>query len=58
MGIFNLFKRSKNIQNNDGLNQYYYDKGKGNLKLRFYKKNGKIDGLFEIFIIDYSHYII
>lgn len=52
MGIFDFLKPSKNIENDNGLNQYYFDKGKGNLKLRFNKKNGKINGLFEIFILD------
>lgn len=52
MGIFDFLKSSKNLENDNGLNQYYFDRGKGNLKIRFYKKNGKIDGLLEIFILD------
>jgi hypothetical protein len=52
MGIFDLFKRNKNIENENGLNEIYYDqpfqigrtviffnKGTGPLKSRFHKKN-------------------
>ena len=52
MGIFDFLKASKNIKNDNGLNEFYYDKGKGNLRFRFYKKNGKIDGLLEIFTLN------
>tara|TARA_X000000950_G_C13848192_1_gene633307 strand:+ start:817 stop:1230 length:414 start_codon:yes stop_codon:yes gene_type:complete len=52
MGIFNLFKPSKNMKNDNGPNEFYYDKGKGNLRLRFNKINGKIDGLFEIYALN------
>lgn len=52
MGLFDFLKPSKNLESDNGLNQYYFDKGKGNLKLRFYKKNGKIDGLLETFYVD------
>ena len=52
MGIFDFLKPSKNIENDNGLNEFYSDKGKGNLNLRFHKKNGKIDGLFEIYTLN------
>jgi hypothetical protein len=36
---------NKNIKNDNGINEVYYKNGKGVLKERFYKKNGKLNGL-------------
>ena len=52
MGIFDFLKKNKNIENDNGLNEIYYDKGKGPLKERFHMKNpdgekGCIHGLYE-----------
>jgi antitoxin component YwqK of YwqJK toxin-antitoxin module len=49
MGIFDFLKSNKNIENDNGLNEIYYDDGKGTIKERFYKKNGKRDGLCQHF---------
>tara|TARA_B110000211_G_C14065709_1_gene547551 strand:- start:712 stop:2409 length:1698 start_codon:yes stop_codon:yes gene_type:complete len=49
MGIFDFLKKNKNIDNDNGLNETYYNDGKGELKTRGYKKNGKLYGKFEIY---------
>ena len=49
MGIFDFLKKNKNIKNDNGLNETYYDDGKGVLAEKFYKKNGKLDGLYEFY---------
>ena len=46
MGLFDFFKKNKNISNDNGLNEEYFN---GNIQKRFYKKNGKLDGLFQFF---------
>ena len=49
MGIFD-FRRNKNIKNDNGLNEVYFEQGKSKqLNQRFYRVNGKIDGLIESF---------
>ena len=40
MGIFDFLKRSKNIKNDNGLNEIYYDNGMGKIRRRYFKKNG------------------
>ena len=47
MGIFDFFKKNKDIENDNGLNEIYYDNGRGELKERFSKKNGKKYGVYE-----------
>jgi hypothetical protein len=49
MGIFDFFKKSKNIENYNGLNETYYNNGKGELKEKFTKKNGKKEGLYKTY---------
>ena len=49
MGLFDFLKKNKNIENENGLNELYSNKGKGVLKARFYKKNGILNGLHEQF---------
>lgn len=49
MGIFDFIKKNKNIINNNGLNELYYDKGKGPIEEIFNKKGGKIDGVRKSF---------
>ena len=49
MSIFDIFKKNKNIINDNGLNEIYRDDGKGDLMFRYYKKNGKIHGKREMF---------
>jgi antitoxin component YwqK of YwqJK toxin-antitoxin module len=44
MGIFDFFKRNKNIYNDNGYNELYYDDGKGKLKRSFFLKNGTLHG--------------
>ena len=44
MGIFDFFKKKRNIDNENGLNEVYSDNGNGVLEERFYKKNGVKDG--------------
>ena len=46
MGIFDFLKKNKNIENDYGLNEIYYDNGRGTIQKRFYMKNGIYDGLF------------
>ena len=45
MGIFDWLKKNKDIHNDNGLNELYYDNGKGTIEEKFNKKNGKIDGV-------------
>mgnify|MGYP001200710399 CR=1 FL=1 len=47
MGIFDFLKKNKNIENDNGLNETYYDDG--SIKERYYKKHGKEDGSYESF---------
>jgi antitoxin component YwqK of YwqJK toxin-antitoxin module len=47
MGIFDFLKKNKNIENDNGLNEIYYDNGRGELKERFSKKNAKKYGVYE-----------
>jgi len=50
MGIFDFFKKYKNIENNNGLNEKYFDpESKGKISERFYLKEGKKDGLYQKF---------
>ena len=49
MGIFDFLKKNKNIENDNGLNETYYDNGRGELKETFTKKNGKREGLYKQF---------
>ncbi len=44
MGFFDFLK-NKNIHNDNGLNEIYYDYGKGSIEARFFKKNGKLEGV-------------
>ncbi len=46
MGLFDLFRKNKNIITDNGLNKIYFDNGKGALKEQFFKINGLIDGEF------------
>ena len=47
MGLFDFFTRL-DTKNNNGLN-LIHDKRNKNLLYSFYKKNGKIEGLFQVF---------
>ena len=50
MGIFDFFKKYKNIENNNGLNvKYFYPESKGKISEKFYLKEGKKDGLYQKF---------
>jgi antitoxin component YwqK of YwqJK toxin-antitoxin module len=49
MGIFDFFKKNKNIDNENGLNEVYSDNGNGVLEERFYKKSGVKDGIYECY---------
>lgn len=44
MGLFDFFKKNKNVITDNGSNYIYYDNGKGSLKEKFYKNNGVLDG--------------
>jgi antitoxin component YwqK of YwqJK toxin-antitoxin module len=44
MGIFDFFKKNKNIENDNGLNETYYDDGK--LRESFHKKDGILNGQY------------
>ena len=47
MGFLNLFKRNKNISNDNGVNKIYFENGKGEqIKLNFTKKDSKYHGLY------------
>ena len=53
MGIFDFFKKNKNIINyKDGLNEIYYNNGKGKLKERYYNKDRQKDGLYQLYYED------
>ena len=49
MGLFDLFRKNKNIITDNGLNKIYFDNGKGALKEQFFKINGLIDGEFFVY---------
>jgi hypothetical protein len=50
MGIFDFLKPSKNIKNDNGVNEIYFDNGKSaQIQSRFMTKNGKRHGEFENF---------
>lgn len=49
MGIFDFFKKNKNIKNDNGLNETYFDDGMGDINKRYYKKNGKKEGLYQYY---------
>ena len=50
MGFFDRFKKNKNVQNDDGLNEVYFNDGKSDqIKRRCNKSNGVFDGLYESF---------
>ena len=51
MGIFDFLKKNKNIVDENGLNEVYTNNGKGVLQARFYKKNGKLNGLYQTFAL-------
>ena len=44
MGLFDFFKRNKNIITDNGLNKIYYDNGKGAIEEEFSKINGVLNG--------------
>ena len=46
MGLFDFFKKNKNIITDNGTNYIYYDEGKGKLKEKFNKHNGKLHGIY------------
>lgn len=47
MGLFDFFKKNKNISNDNGLNEEYFN---GNLRKRFHMKNGLLHGLYQYFV--------
>jgi hypothetical protein len=49
MGLFDLFRKNKNIITENGLNKIYFDNGKGAIKEQFVKINGLIDGEFFVY---------
>ena len=56
MRIKNLFKKSKNVINNNGLNLIFNQNGKGDFLIeKFIKKNGLIDGDYEKYSYHMSH---
>ena len=56
MRIKNLFKKSKNVINENGLNLIYNQNGKGDFLIEKYtKKNGLIDGDYEKYSYHMSH---
>ena len=56
MGIFDFLKKSKNIENDNGLNETFYKKS-GRLKERFHKENGVRHGKYEAFYDDVNQTI-
>ena len=52
MGVFDFFKKNKNIENENGLNEVYYNNGKGSLKQRFFQKDGIPNGMSQTFYKD------
>ena len=45
MGIFDFLKKNKNVIDENGYNEIYFNNGKGKIMKRFSKRNGKLDGL-------------
>ena len=52
MGIFDFFKKNKNIENDNGYNEIYKDfnDGSGTLKVISHKKNGKANGIVKTYL--------
>ena len=47
VGIFDFFKKNKNIKNDNGINEIYFDDGKSEqLKLKYTNKESKYHGLY------------
>ena len=46
MGIFDFLKSNKNIENENGLNETYYENGNGKLRESFHKKDGILNGQY------------
>jgi hypothetical protein len=44
VGLFDFFKRNKNIITDNGTNYIYFDNGKGSIKEKFNKVNGVLNG--------------
>lgn len=49
MGLFDFFKSNKNIIDDNGVKEIYFDNKRSKVKERFFLKNGKRDGLCEEF---------
>ena len=54
MGIFDFLKKNKNIENDNGLNEIYYDDGKGLISKSYHLKNGLKCGLYQEWFQDGS----
>lgn len=60
MGIFDFLKKNKNIENNNGLNETYYNNGKGGLRESFHQKEGVLNGKYielEMCKTDFGRYV-
>lgn len=49
MGIFDFLKKSKNTYVFNGPNELYHNNGKGEIRERFNRKNGKIHGQYKFY---------
>jgi antitoxin component YwqK of YwqJK toxin-antitoxin module len=52
MGLFDVFKKNKDVINENGLNEIYYDNGRGNIKSIFHKKNRLKDGPYQYYYLN------
>ena len=55
MGIFDFFKKNKNVTSENGWNEIYFNNGKGSIKERYYKKDGVLHGSYKSYKIDISY---
>ena len=44
-----LNKKNKDIITDNGWNEIYYNDGEGSIKARFFKKNGKMEGIVKFY---------
>ena len=55
MGIFDFLKKNKNIISENGLNEIYFNNGKGRIKERYYKQDGVLHGSYESYKIKINY---
>lgn len=55
MGIFDFLKKNKNIISENGLNEIYFNNGKGKIKEKYYKQDGVLHGSYKSYKIKINY---